>query len=611
MNNKSKIILFFTALLLISAAVLLVKSKTDSSATLVGSYVKVCDKDDVSCHEVNLPYQNPALSIDARVDDLLQRMTIAEKIGQMALIEKNSIKDPNDIARYGLGALMSGGGAQPKNNTPKDWLAMVEDLKEYGQKTRLAIPVLYGADAIHGHSNVIGATIFPHAIGLAASNDANLVKAVARATAEEVAATGITWVFSPNLDVAQDMRWGRAYETFGSDTARVGTLGHAYVEGLQSANQNGLIIAATAKHYIGNGATEWGSSINKDFFIDQGNSNMSETELRKTHLAPFKQAIDAGVKTVMVGLSKWNGSKVVFNKYLVTDVLKNELGFKGFVVSDWYGVYEKEQDRYGALVSAVNAGIDMIMLPYDYQNFSESMHRALASGDISPARVDDAVRRILRVKFEIGLFDAPATDSSGLENVGSPAHRELARQAVRKSLVVLKDGTVLPVSKNTQKILVAGSAADNLGKQMGGWTVEWQGIDGNWIPGTTILKGIREAVSSGTSVEYDLAGNFNQQSMADIGIAVVGEKPYAEGWGDNPDPSLSSQDLEAINNLKKFSKKVIVVIVSGRPLNITQYAKVWDAIIAVWLPGSEGQGVADVLFGDYPAIGTLPVAWEL
>jgi len=575
-------------------------------------YVKVCDKNDSECHKTDLPYQNSALPINARVDDLINRMTTAEKIGQMALIEKNSINDLNDIAIYGLGALMSGSGVKPDNNTPEGWLQMVNNFQSYSQKTRLAIPLFYGVDANHGHSNIPGATIFPHFISLGASKDPDLVRNVANATAEEVAATGIYWIFSPDLDVALDTRWGRTYETFGSDPKMVGVLGQTYIDELQSFNQNGLTIAATAKHYIGNGSSEWGSSINKNFFIDQGDSNISEDELRRVHLGPFGQAVKAGVKSVMVGLNKWNGQKISENKYLLTDVLKEELGFQGFVVSDWYGIYEEAEDKYNALVKSINAGIDMIMLPFDYEFFSNSMHRALANGDISQARLDDAVRRILKVKFEIGLFDKVSTDSSNLKSIGSEEHRELARMAVRKSLVLLKNNNAVPISKNAPQILVAGSAANNLGKQSGGWTVEWQGIDGNWIPGTTILKGIQDMASSYTKVEYDLKGNFSdQKSKADVGIAVVGESPYAEGWGDNVNPKLSQEDIETIYNLKKISKKIIVIIISGRPLDIKEYKNDWDVIIAAWLPGSEGQGVADVLFGDFPFTGILPVSWNL
>ncbi|USN52652.1 MAG: glycoside hydrolase family 3 C-terminal domain-containing protein [Candidatus Nomurabacteria bacterium] len=353
-----------------------------------------------------------------------------------------------------------------------------------------------------------------------------------------------------------------------------------------------------------------GSSTNKDFKIDQGNVTLSDIALRQTQLTPFRAAIEANAQSIMVGLNQWNGEKVIFNKYLLTDVLRNELGFKGFVVSDWYGVYENETDNYQALVKAINAGVDMVMLPFDYKTFSNDMQRALKNGDISKERLDEATRRILKAKFETGLFDGVLLEQAS--DIGTIEHRALAQKAVSESLVSLKNNKVVPISKKTPKIFVAGSAANNIGMQSGAWTVEWQGIDGNWIPGTTILKGIQDKVSSSTKVEYSLVADFAETSgLADIGIAVIGERPYAEGWGDIESPTLSSEDLMTIAKLKRVSKKVVVVIVSGRPLNIKDFVKDWDAVIAAWLPGSEGQGVADVLFGDKPFVGVLPIIWDL
>ena len=611
--RRLKILAWVTILLLFAVVVLgylLRQTSHPSSVPAATKYVTVCDEKNDGCQQTGLPYQDAAQPTTVRVNDLMDRMTDAEKIGQMAAIEKNSIRDPNDIAKYGLGALLSGAGAKPETNTSEGWFQMIKTFKSHSQKTRLSIPLLYGVDANHGHGNVPGATLYPHALGLGASHDPNLVRDVAKATAEEVAASGINWVYSPDLDVVQDIRWGRTYETFGSDPKTVGILGKAYIEGLQSFDKNGLRIAASAKHYVGNGASDWGSSTNQDFHIDQGNSSLSEAELRRTHLEPFRQAVAANVCSIMVGLNRWNGEKIVLDRYLLTDVLKNELGFKGIVVSDWYGVYEKERDDYQALVRAINAGVDMVMLPFDYETFFDSMQRALTNGDIEQARLDEAVRRILTVKFDLGLFDAVALDQAGA--IGSEAHRELARKAVRASLVRLKNHKVIPISKNVSKIFVAGSAANNIGMQSGGWTVEWQGVDGNWIPGTTILKGIQDSVSSSTKVEFNPSADFSgSKGLADIGIAVVGEHPYAEGWGDMNDPRLSADDLASIAKLKNASKKIVVIIISGRPLNIKEYAKGWDAIIAAWLPGSEGQGLADVLFGDFPFTGTSPVIWNL
>jgi beta-glucosidase len=565
------------------------------------------------CNQTDLPYQDSTLSIEERVNDLMGRMTTWEKIGQMTLVEKNSVHDLDDIYRYNLGALLSGFGAKPEPNTPQAWLAMVNSFQAEAQETCLKIPLLYGVDAVHGHTGVLGATVFPHAIGLGATHDAKLVERVADATAEEMAATGIYWNFSPNLDVVQDTRWGRVYETFGSEVKNVSSLGDAALRGLQTSSTGYLQTLGTLKHFVGLGAMEWGTSINPDFKIDQGNVALDEKTLRAEHLVPFQKALSSGARVVMAGLNTWNGQKTAANTYLLTDVLKTELGFSGFVVSDWYGVYEISKNQYDATVKAVNAGVDMVMLPFDYKTFMSNMEKAIQNGDISAARLDDAVKRILTVKFEAGLFDRPDPSEANLSVIGSDTHRELAREAVRASQVILKNtNRVIPVSPTTKKILVAGSSADNIGRQSGAWTVEWQGIDGNWIPGTSILAGIRQAVSETTEVVYSKDGKFSlEENKADIGIAIVGEKPYAEGWGDDPHPALSPEDLETIRKVKAQSKKVIVIIVSGRPLDISAYVKDWDGVIAAWLPGSEGEGVADTLFGAYPFTGTLPLEWKL
>lgn len=561
----------------------------------------------------NAPYRNASLGIEVRGEDLLGRMTEAEKIGQLALVEKSSIHNPEDITRYGLGAILSGGGGNPEPNTPKAWHDMVQSLQERALATRLSIPLLYGVDASHGHANVIGATVFPHAIGLGAAHDPDLVYRVAQVTARELLATGVRWNFVPNLDVVQDSRWGRSYESFGSNTDLVTQLGSAFVTGTHSVTSSEARVITTAKHFIGAGAMVWGSSSNKNFEIDQGDTIMNEDELRSVHLPPFKAAIDAGVQTVMVGLNSWNGRKLSTNHYLLTDLLKNELGFQGIVVSDWYGVSEIPGDNYQNLVTAVNAGVDMIMLPFDYQSFTEDYHHALQSGDILPERLDDSVRRVLRAKFSAGLFESPNTNDSELERVGSASNRAIAREAVQKSLVVLQDHErLLPLSSTTSHIIVDGSSSHNLGRQMGGWTVEWQGIDGNWVPDTTILDGITSVVAASTVVDHGLDDSLVQsQKKADIGIAVVGESPYAEGWGDNAHPSLSNEDLATIRRVKFASEHLVVVIVSGRPLELPPESIQWDAIVAAWFPGSEGEGVADVLFGKAPFTGTLPLPWPM
>ncbi len=314
----------------------------------------------------------------------------------------------------------------------------------------------------------------------------------------------------------------------------------------------------------------------------------------------------------MSGLNTWQDKKIAANKYLLTEVLKEELEFQGFVVSDWYGVYEISSSKYNSLVTAINAGVDMVMLPFDYKTFVSYMDKSIRKGDISESRLNDAVRRILWTKFKVGLFDNIIPNNPDLSVIGSKQNRDIAREAVRKSLVLLKnERNVLPLSKQIKNIVVAGESANNLGRQFGGWAIEWQGIDGNWATGTTILSGIKAAVSNSTKVDFVESGEFPVGTKADIGIVVVGEKPYAEGWGDSERPKLSEEDLLTIQKTKTVSNKLVVVVVSGRPLDINNYHKDWDAVVAAWLPGSEGQGVADVLFGDYPFTGKLPVVWKL
>ena len=555
-------------------------------------------------------YWDNSQPVEARIDNLLDQMTTAEKIGQLALVEKNSVRHSEDIADYSLGGLLSGGGIKPDDNSPQGWLEMVNGFQSSALQSRLGIPILYGVDAVHGHTNVPGATVFPQNIALGATRDPDLVRQIGAITAQEMAATGIYWNYSPSIDVVRDTRWGRTYESFGSDYKLVSELGAAYLEGLESDSTH---VIGTAKHYLGAGAMVWGTSTNRDFKIDQGAIQEDEETLRAVDLPPFTAAIKAGVSSIMVGHATWNGTELVASHYLLTDVLKNELGFNGFVVSDWFGVYEIPGDKYHAVVTAINAGVDMVMLPYDYKSFTGYMSQALATGDITQERLDDAVRRILRAKFTAGLFDAPLADGSALGELGSEAHRAVAREAVRKSQVLLKNSaSILPLSKTLSHVVIAGSSADNLGRQSGGWTVEWQGVDGNDLfTGTTVLAAVQQTVSAKTIVDYDPDGDFSSTEKADVGIAVVGEAPYAEGWGDNQHPALSATDLQTIAKVKAASKKLVVIIVSGRPLDIAPFVGDWDAVIAAWLPGSEGEGITDVLFGDYPFTGQLPVAWPL
>lgn len=560
----------------------------------------------------NALYKQSDQPPEARVKDLMGYMTLEEKIGQMALVDKNSLVKTEDISRYYLGGILSGAGAKPQNNTPQGWRDMINEMKDQAAKSRLGIPILYGVDANHGHANVLGTTVFPHSIGLGASQNAELIEEVAAATSRELVATGVNWNFTPSLDAPKDIRWGRVYEAFSDSPDLVSRLGRAHISGTQTVYNDKAFVMASAKHYLGNGAMEWGRSNHKKFRIDQGRTPADEKALAEEYLPPFKAAVDAGVSSVMVGLNQWGDQRVIDSPYLITDKLKNELGFKGFVVSDWYGVYEYSRTgRYNSNIKTINAGLDMAMLPYDYKTFLNDVRRAVRNGEISESRIDDAVSRILYQKFSAGLFDE-SENSIGLDTVGSEAHRSLARRAVSSSAVLLKNSNqTLPLSDKNGRILVAGSGADNIGRQSGAWTVEWQGVDGNWMPGgTSVLQGIRQTVGDEGEILYDKVGNFSAATgLADVGIAVVSEAPYAEGWGDNSNPSITTEDLEAINRLKQRSKKVVVIIISGRPLIITDYISGWDAVVAAWLPGSEGRGVADVLFGRKTFTGKLPLTW--
>ena len=547
------------------------------------------------------------------VETLMGDMTLKEKIGQMTQVDRQFLNDISDISKYGFGSLLSGGGSTPATNEPKAWADMYDSYQREALKTRLQIPLIYGIDAVHGHNNVVGATIFPHNIGLGATRDAALVEAVARATALEVAATGMDWDFAPCLAVPDDYRWGRTYEGFSEDTDLVSQLGGAAVRGYQSTDiSNPQSVLACAKHFIGDGGTTFGTGLNN--LIDRGNLAISEEELRKRHLPPFQKAIDEGVATFMAAYNTWNDVKCHANKFLLTDLLKNELGFKGFVVSDWAAIEEIPGDYKSDIITSINAGIDMVMVPgavkfgnESFENFLKLLEESVQEGSIPMERIDDAVKRILLIKKQSGLFDRPFSDQQLLAHIGSDKHRQIAREAVRKSMVLLKnkDG-ILPLPKEGKTIIVAGRGADNIGMQSGGWTISWQGDMGQTTDGTTILDAIKSSVSPGTVVEYTPDGTAY---TGDLAVVVVGEKPYAEMQGDRKDLKLDKEDLDVIKRFKENDIPVVVVLLSGRPMIITDEIEKWDGLIAAWLPGTEGSGVADVLFGDYNPTGKLSFSW--
>src|SRR3954454_19122108 len=447
------------------------------------------------------PYQDPNQPVAARVDDLLSRMSLDEKLGQMTQAERLAAS-PSDVATSRLGSVLSGGGSAPSPNTASAWADMYDGYQRAALGTPLGIPMLYGIDAVHGHNNVRGATLFPHNIGLGATRDPALVQRIGRAVAEEVSGTGIDWDFAPCLCVARNDRWGRTYESFG-ETPELASSMTSLITGLQgsSLSASGSVLA-TAKHFVGDGGTTGGK--------DQGDTQLSEADLRAIHLPPFRAAVARGVGAVMISYSSWNGVKMHSNRYLITDVLKGELGFTGFVVSDWQGIDQIDgQSGFTAseVAAAINAGIDMVMVPYDYGQFINLLRQDVQNGQVPMSRIDDANRRVLTKKFQLGLFEHPYTDRSYTGGVGSAAHRAIARQAVRESQVLLKNANgILPLPKNGAKLFVAGKNADDIGNQSGGWTISWQGGSGATTPGTTILQGIRAAAASST-VTYNRDGN--------------------------------------------------------------------------------------------------------
>lgn len=542
--------------------------------------------------------QNPDL--DQKVDSVLNLMTLDEKIGQMAQAERGSLESINDISYYSLGSLLSGGGSAPSNNTPQGWANMYDQYQQVALQSRLGIPLIYGVDAVHGHNNVYGAVIFPHNIGLGCTWNTDLVTTVNQITAKEVAATGIDWTFSPCITVPQNERWGRTYEGFGETSEIQEIMSSASVIGLQSTDLSTKeTILACVKHFVGDGGTTNG--------VDQGNTQISEELLRNLHMAGYIDAIESNVGSIMASFNSWNGQKLHGHNYLLTDVLKTELGFEGFIVSDWKGVDQVSEDYREAVKRSINAGIDMVMVPDRYIYFISVLKSLVVDNEVSMDRIDDAVRRILKQKFLLNLFDEPLADQTLIPSVGSESHRDVARQAVRESIVLLDaKNDVLPLHKDDKKILVAGRLANDLGAQCGGWSISWQGSNGNITIGTNILKGIQDAVQS-SEVVYSELGNY--AGSVDVAVVVIGEDPYAEGAGDKTSLNIEQSDINMIKSIKNKGIPVIAVLISGRPMIIGEALPYTDAFIAAWLPGTEGSGVAEILFGDYNPSGKLSHSW--
>ncbi|MFT7307153.1 MAG: beta-glucosidase [Candidatus Azotimanducaceae bacterium] len=565
---------------------------------------------------------------EAIIDERLQRLSLREKVGQMTMAERMSAT-PADVAKHGLGCVLSGGGSHPGNNSPADWVSMNEAFWVASMESSAKIPALFGIDAVHGHNNVLGATIFPHNIAFGAAGEVPLVANMAKVTAREILASGLDWNFAPTLAVAQNCQWGRTYESFGADPEKAAVFGEAYVTSLQNEG-----VIACVKHWVGDGATTYG--------IDQGEASLDWETLEKVHMSPYYPSLEAGVLTVMVSFNSWNGDKCHGHRQLVTDVLKTKLGFEGVVVSDWDGIDYLDDDYDAAICKSVNAGVDMFMTPEKWLGFIEGLIREVEAGRVSMDRIDDAVRRILRVKLRYGLFDLPRPSERRLSfdtSFGSAEHRNLAREVVRKSLVLLKnDHDILPL-KPAQRIFVAGKSARNLGHQCGGWTFSWQGEkDGANIAGTTIWEGI-SSLSPSASLSEDLSGTDADPAQHDVAVVVIGETPYAEGFGDiRPDDNIlveagsrikgsmnplepyartlalskiHPEDLLCIQTIRDKGIPVVVVLISGRPLVVNEELAASAAFVAGWLPGAEGLGVAEVLLGQAGFQGKLPLPWPL
>ena len=552
------------------------------------------------------------------VSILVESMTLAEKVGQMAQVELGSITS-DEVAAWSVGSVLSGGGGNPGDGSPRAWRDSVNEFVAGSRRSRLGIPILYGTDAVHGHNNVIGATIFPHNIGLGATGDADLVRAVSRAAALETAATGARWTFAPCLAVARDVRWGRTYEGFSQDSALVGQLGRASVEGWHGDDLRTTGVLACAKHFVGEGAMVWGTAgkhrhpwitwwdgWEPEWEIDQGDVLIDEDELRRVHLAPFIEAVDAGALTVMACYGSWRGNRLHADHHLLTDVLKTELGFEGFVVSDWMAVDQLDPDYPTAVELALNAGIDMVMVPFEFERFISTVLELVASGRVTEDRVDDAVTRILHAKAQLGLLDEPVDHGVPLDVIGCDTHRELARSAVSASAVVLQDHGALPIPDSTS-VLAAGVALDDIGLACGGWTISWSGAAGPITEGSTVIDGLRRRLGS-EQVLYRPDAEFDGAHRP-YGVVSIHELPYVEGGGDRADLTIPEEQLDLVRRMRTSVDHLIVVIMSGRPLLIEPIVEIADSVVACWLPGTEADGIADALLGAVPLTGRLPVSW--
>lgn len=560
--------------------------------------------------QTNMDYLDASLPTATRVASLLAQMSMTEKAGQMVQAERNKVTRV-EMMNLKLGSVLSGGGSHPGNNSIEDWNAMFKDLQDGAMKTTHKIPLLYGIDAVHGLAILKGAVVFPHNVGLGAANDPELMYQMGAAVAEEMKLINVLWNFAPCLAVSGDPRWGRTYESYSSNQEIVTSLAEAYMKGQADHG-----VAVTAKHFVADGGTTYGTG-ELNGLVDRGDTRVSEDELRAVHLAPYKTMVDSGVKIVMASFSSYNGMKMHENSYLITDVLKKELGFNGFVVSDWEALNALSGSSFEEDVAlAVNAGVDMLMEPNNYKDAVSAIIADVNKGSITEERINDAVTRILTVKFDLGLFEDPYQDkvSHEVTEAGSEGYRDIAKQLVEKSLVLLKnDNSLLPL-KAGQKIFVTGPALNDMGLQCGGWGLSWQGnLDaGSKITdGTTILEGLQEYAQT---YGFEIITDKSRALEADAVILAIGEVPYAEFEGDTTDLSITGakghpENAAAIEYVEGLNKPVITLLVAGRNVIISDYLENWDSVVMCYLPGSEGDGVAAVLSGEVPFTGKLAMPY--
>lgn len=567
---------------------------------LLGVFLYACKTDPIETPVESNPDQFE--TIPEKVNWWIEHLTIQEKAGQMIQAERTtnngaSGATASETTYYNLGSILNGGGNTPPVNTVAGWRTLSTTYRNASLNSSSGIPIIYGVDAVHGHNNVMNATIFPHNIGLAAANNPDLMRMIGEVTAYEVAQTGMSMNFSPSIGLIKDKRWGRTYETFGENPDVVKDLIGPYIEGLQMYN-----VIATAKHFVGDGYTTYGTGM--DGGLDRGNAEINEETLN-TLLSIYQEAIDAGVKSIMVSYSSINGLRMHQHKHLITDVLKGEMGFKGFVIGDYEGTNDVSGQTFEQkIINTVNAGVDMLMEPNRFNLAYEAILSGYQKGQITIDRINDAVSRILTVKYEMGLFDEPDYPTSDLRSVSSLA---VARQAVRESLVLLKNNNVLPFDKN-EDILVIGPGSNNIGIQSGGWTISWQGSSGQITEGTTILEAFQE-VTEGT-----IYTSLSDIDKVDAVVVVLAEKPAAEWFGDSDNLALDGktayeENVELLNQLATTDVPVIAILLSGKPLLMTDYLDNIDAFVMAFLPGTEGLGITDVLYGDYDFTGKLPYTY--